>query len=262
MPSNSQVSQISASKPRPGADRLRQRDQRLHAMKEMVAHLVHGFNNSLAPLAGYLTLLAEEIKPGSLGDQYIKKFENSLKKTQGLIDALVQATHPEKQFVPKPMDMMALLQRTIDAWLKTLPPDAPIAVNLDISPCMLALDEPLWIKTIQHLLSNAQFALSDGGSLTISLHQQTLSELQTAELGISEPEVCCLTFQETGCGMDEEILDRACEPFFTTRPQLRTSGLGLTLVHSVVQLHGGQITLESTPGNGSTVTIWLPIRGC
>src|SRR5438105_15216585 len=74
---------------------VRERNQRLTAMKALVVHLVHALNNSLAPMAGYITLLGEEVKPKSPGEQYLGKFEVALGKAQGLVESLVQATHPE-----------------------------------------------------------------------------------------------------------------------------------------------------------------------
>jgi signal transduction histidine kinase len=227
-------------------------------MKELVGNLAHSFNNSLAPLTGYVTLLAEEIKPGSSGAQYLSKFEGSVGKAESMIESLVQATHPERTYLPKRTDLSALLQRTTEAWMKSLPASAQVDVQSHVEPCTLCVDEAQWTQVIRHLLRNAQTALADEGTLRLGLHQTTLTAAQAAELGMTDLTVYELVVTDTGGGMSEEVLERACDPLFTTERQAPMAGLGLTLVHSVVQLHGGQLELTSSEGEGTTVRIWIP----
>ncbi|MBI3876905.1 MAG: response regulator, partial [Verrucomicrobia bacterium] len=78
-------------------------------------------------------------------------------------------------------------------------------------------------------------------------------------LGVAGTDVFELTVRDTGLGMSEATLQRAFEPFFTTRPKGQAAGLGLTIVHSVARLHGGQVTLESAEDAGTTVRIWIPV---
>jgi signal transduction histidine kinase len=245
----------------PRAAGFRERDARLQALKALAGHLAHSFNNSLAPMAGYLTLLGEETKRGSTGEQYLTRLEASINKAEGLIDVLVRATHPEKTLLPRQTDLSALLQRMTEAWMKALPVSAQITLESDVRPCTLCLDETQWTEVIRQLLRNVQAALGNRGALRLTLRQATLTALEAVELGLSEQTVYELIFQDTGCGMSEEVLRRACEPLFTTRQQSPMAGLGLTLVHSVVLLHCGQIEIESTEGEGTTVRIWLPANG-
>lgn len=259
-PPNSSLSGNPSGLAEPGAA-LKQRDHRLQAMKELVSHLAHSFNNALAPMAGYITLLADELQPATAGGQYLGKLGNSLRKSQLLIEAVVQATHPEKQFVPRTTQFDHLLRRIVESWTNSLPASARIAVGLELVPCTLELDERLWTKAVEHLLSNAQLALGDGGAIQVTLQKRALSETEAGELGWAAAEAWCLAIQDSGVGMTQEVLERAFEPLFTSRPNLPTTGLGLALVHSVVHLHGGQVVLESTPDLGSTVTVWLPAAG-
>ena len=79
------------------------------------------------------------------------------------------------------------------------------------------------------------------------------------ELGLKKPNTCLLEVTDTGCGMTPEVLKKAFEPFFTTRSKDKAIGLGLTQAFNVSRLHGGQIVLQSQPGVGTTVSIWLPL---
>jgi signal transduction histidine kinase len=242
----------------PLAQSLRDRDERLQAIKSLVAQLAHGFNNSLAPLAGYLNLLQEEVKDATAAQQYLHKIEGSMHKAEGILDALLRATHPERHYLPQQTDLAELLQGNTEIWMKGLPASAQIAVEMGLSPCIVRVDRAQWSAVIQHLLRNSQLALTREGTVTVTLRRATLSPSAVEELGLAEPEVVQLVVNDTGCGMTPEVLKRACDPLFTTRPHTNTAGLGLTLVHSVVQLHGGQLLLQSEENAGCRVTIWLP----
>ena len=231
-------------------------------MKALVGDLAHSFNNSLAPLAGYTTLLAEDMKPGTPNEQYLGKLEASLRKAQGFIETILQATHPERHFLPKRVDLTSLLQQSTDAWMKSLPLSAQVSVQTSVVPCVLWLDEAQWTQAIRHLLQNAQFALTGGGALRLTLEERVLTPAAAAELDLTQTQFYELTVEDTGCGMAPEVLERACEPLYTTRPQAPLTGLGLTLVHGVVQLHGGQLEIESAEQVGTTVRAWLPAESC
>ncbi len=247
-----------AVRPLPERHLLRERDLRLRAMKSLIGNLAHSFNNSLAPLTGYINLLGEEVKKGSPGEHYVGKFDGAVRKAENLIAALVFATHPERHFLPKRTDLSAVLQRTVEAWMKSIPADAQITVDFDRVPCVLTLDDVLFAKVIGHLLDNSLAALLEPGAVTIRLQRQELTSDEAAGLGIVDTSVCCLTIEDSGCGMDAETLGRACEPLFTTRPVGPASGLGLTFVHGSVQLHGGQMDVQSDMDGGTCVRIWLP----
>jgi signal transduction histidine kinase len=237
---------------------LRGRDARLRAMKALVGELAHSFNNSLAPLAGYATLLGEDLKPGTSSELYMSKLQASLRKTEGFIEGILAATHPERHFSPKPVDLTSLLQRSTDEWMKSLPVSAKFSIERSVVPCSLWLDETQWSSAIGHLLRNAQLALARGGVVRLTLEERELTGEQASELDLAKTHVFQLRVNDTGCGMAPEVLERACEPLYTTRAQGPLAGLGLTLVHSVVQLQGGQLEIESAEQAGTTVCLWLP----
>ena len=142
--------------------------------------------------------------------------------------------------------------------MKSLPAGAQISVTWELVPCTMRLDEGQWTKLVQNLLRNAECAVNRNGRVKITLEEAELTADEAARLGLAEGSVVQLRFEDSGCGMTDEVLQRACEPLFTTRPNASTAGLGLTFAHSVVQLHGGQLILEPGADTGTTVRIWLP----
>jgi CheY-like chemotaxis protein len=110
-----------------------------------------------------------------------------------------------------------------------------------------------------NLCTNAGHAMRDtGGQLTVKLGEATLAA-DTATPQSPESRPCLkLTVQDTGHGMDHETMDRVFEPYFTTKDKGEGTGLGLAVVHGIVESHGGSITVDSRSGKGSTFTVLLP----
>ncbi len=244
----------------PDPSELRARDQRLEAVKQLIAQFVHALNNSLAPMTGYVALLGEQLGKNGPCLQYLSRLEESVRKTEDIVCKLLHATHPERQYVPVPADLGALVQRTTEAWMRALPNWRTIAVSMDLTPgCELPLDADQWAKAILELLRNAEMAMPQGGTLSVRLHRKTISASESEVLGFPATECWCLVLEDSGCGMARDAVRKAFDPLFTTRHHASTAGLGLFLVHGVVRLHGGQVTLTSTPSQGTTVRIWLPV---
>jgi signal transduction histidine kinase len=238
---------------------LAARDERLASMRAMVGKMAHDFNNALAPLTGYVALLGEEIQEGTASREYLARIESSMGRAEKLVTDILQATHPERTFYPKLTDFTALLQGVTEVWRNALPPSAQISVQWDVGPCRVFVDEMLWARAIQELLRNAEGAMTRGGTLVISLRQQLLATEEAAVLGVDSADLILLSFQDNGCGMAPDVLQRACDPLFSTESR-RAAGLGLTLVHSLARLQGGQMALDSEEELGTQIRIWLPNR--
>ena len=230
------------------------RSERLEAAKELLDNLVHDFNNSIAQVAGYLSLASEELKPEHPCTQYLHKMSSGLERIQHLLQAVLEATHPERNSAPSPTDFTALLKSEAESWAQALPSSEKLSVELRLAPCTLCLDERLWRKLIRCLLDNAQEALEPGGQVCIQLHALPVPAVACADSRFFWE----LVLQDAGSGMSEDVLKRACDPLFTTHAHGPASGLGLTFVHSMVGLQGGELRLESAPGEGTRVKILLP----
>ncbi|MHC1768259.1 MAG: ATP-binding protein [Verrucomicrobiia bacterium] len=244
----------------PDPSELRARDQRLEAIKQLIAQFVHALNNSLAPMTGYVALLGEQLGKNGPCIQYLSRLEDSVRKTEDIVRTLVHATHPERQYMPVKADLGAVVRRTTECWAQKLPSWRTIKVSMDLAHgCELTLDEHQWAKAILELLRNAELAMPQGGTLLIRLHKEAISPAESEILGLPAEECWCLVLEDSGCGMACEAVRKAFDPLFTTRHHALTAGLGLFLVHGVVRLHGGQVTLASTPSQGTTVRIWVPV---
>jgi CheY-like chemotaxis protein len=107
-----------------------------------------------------------------------------------------------------------------------------------------------------NLTVNARDAMPDGGQIVIAMREEVLRPDEGNQL--TPGPYVCLTVRDTGIGMDEATLQRAMEPFFTTKGPGKGTGLGLSMVHGVAEQSGGWFTLRSRPGEGTTAELWLP----
>lgn len=229
-------------------------------MRTLAGQLAHDFNNIIAPLLGYASLIKEDVPPDSPAMQYATAMEKSARKSDRILDTVLLAARPQRRFRPKPTDFKALLQKELDQWSTNVAATAQIALKTNLEPCQLTLDPVQWQTVIQQLLNNARFALATGGYLEVSMHHREITPERADELGLNDRHVIELVFRDNGLGMSAKVRDRAFDPFFTTRAKSQGLGLGLTLAHSITHLHGGQIDLESTENEGTQVTIWLPVK--
>jgi CheY-like chemotaxis protein/two-component sensor histidine kinase len=242
-----------------GDPALRDRDERLESLKAVIGKLAHDFNNFLVPLLGYVTLIREEISEASTANEYAKTMESAARKTEGFLDSILMGVRPQRRFNPRDIDFAVVVETALQTFEQSLSGSAQIHLERSLAPIELFADEAQWQTALGHLLSNARFALATGGALRVSLTKEEISQEQSERLNVFPGEGVKLVVSDNGFGMNETTRRRAFEPFFTTRTGSHAPGLGLTVVHSVTQLHGGQILLESAEDAGTTVTIWLPI---
>jgi hypothetical protein len=244
----------------PAAPHLRLREDRLESLMALAGQLAHDFNNFIAPLLGYASLIKEDVPPDSRAMKYAVAMDKSARRSERILETILLAARPQRRFRPKSIDFKALLQGELDQWSANLPASAQITLVTDLEPCQLTVDPDQWQMVIQQMLNNARFALATGGCLEVSLHRREITVDRADELGLNDSQVVELVFRDNGLGMPANVRDRAFDPFFTTRPKNQGLGLGLALAHSITRFHEGQIDLESAENEGTKITIWLPIN--
>ncbi len=129
------------------------------------------------------------------------------------------------------------------------------------------LDRGAWIaaeagqleQVLFHLVVNSRDAMPEGGTITLRVACEQVAEPRSHPFGILAPGYwATLEVRDSGCGMNREVLSRIFEPFFTTKSAGQGSGLGLATVYGIARQLEGQVTVESTPGEGTAVTLWVP----
>lgn len=240
----------------PTAAELSARDRRLDVLKVMASHMGHQFKNLLVPQLGYATLIREEAGPESPVTPFATKLQDASRKADLYLESILNAVRPQRRFRPRVLDLAGLVQKALSVWESRLPEGAGIQISTELTSFSRMFDDTHWENALLHLLTNCQEAMPTGGDVRITLENETRHSPE--QLGLQGSVMFHLRIQDTGRGMTPEVIDRCFEPFFSTRGKIRNYGIGLTLAHSVVLLHGGQIAIESEPGQGTIVNIWLP----
>jgi CheY-like chemotaxis protein len=236
-------------------ERLRQ-SQKMEAVGQLTGGIAHDFNNLLTAIIGNLELLAPRIAGDARAASYLggaqRAAENGARLTQQLL-AFSRRQHLQAQAVNLNnviAGMQDLLSRTIGTNIR-------VHTNLT-SELWPALVDPTQIEiAVLNLAINARDAMPLGGSLTIDT-RNLQSGIDPIPSEIGDRDCIRISVRDTGTGMTEEVLRSAIEPFFTTKEVGKGSGLGLSQVYGMVRQSRGALQIESRPGAGTVVHLYLP----
>lgn len=143
---------------------------------------------------------------------------------------------------------------------RTLGTEISLTARIATRPCLVLIPPPRLKQLLLNLTANARDALPSGGQVCVETSLVDVGLAMAAEYDSLQPGPhVLLHFMDNGRGMSEETATRAFEPFFTTKPQEEASGLGLAVVYGIARTAGGDVVLNSVPGEGSTVKVYLPL---
>jgi PAS domain S-box-containing protein len=234
-------------------EQLRQA-QKMETIGQLTGGVAHDFNNLLMVVMGNLELLRKRIPDDPrlhrLIDGAVQGAERGASLTQRLL-----AFARQQDLRAVPVDLRALIQGMIDLLQRSLGPR--VVLRLDIPQGLPAarVDANQLELAILNLAINARDAMPDGGSIDIKVAQYQASSDPVLKSG----GYLKLSVIDTGMGMTAEILKRAVEPFFSSKPLGKGTGLGLSMVHGLAVQLGGTLQLSSTVGKGTTATLVLPV---
>ena len=238
---------------------LRQ-SQKLEAIGALAGGIAHDFNNILGAIIGYAELAMDKI-PGGLsarGDlEQVLKSAHRAKELTYQILSFSRRTDPER----KPLQMGAIVRETMKLLRASLPATIKIQQRLEPKAGPVLADSTQIHQLLMNLCTNAAHAMREqGGLLGVRLDRVEVDRDTSAKhIGLDERTYCRLSVSDTGEGMGKETLARVFEPFYTTKGMGEGTGMGLAVVHGIVKSHGGTITVHSSPGIGSTFSVYLPL---
>ena len=232
--------------------------QKMEAIGQLTGGIAHDFNNLLAVINGNLELISE----GTAGASDLKEMAGDALRAAGRgADLTYQllAYSRRQPLEPKVVKLPGLVDDTAKLLFRTL--GETIEIHKDMPPDLWStrIDPNQLQNAIVNLAVNARDAMPNGGKLTIEAHNVVLDEefaRQNVEV-VPGPYVR-LAVSDNGTGIPREVMDRVLEPFFTTKPVGKGSGLGLSMVFGFVKQSGGHLKIYSEPGQGTTVSLYLP----
>jgi PAS domain S-box-containing protein len=233
--------------------------QKMEAVGQLTGGLAHDFNNLLAGIMGNIQLAKTRIAQGKAEDidRYLTAAEGASKRAAALTHRLL-AFSRRQTLDPKATDLNQLIAGMEDLINQTVGPEITVAVIAPAGLWNTIVDPNQLENTLLNLCINARDAMPEGGNLKITADNRALDDRAARARGVSAGEYVSLCVTDTGTGMNEEVLERAFEPFYTTKPIGMGTGLGLSMVYGFAKQSGGQAEIKSEPGKGTSVCIYLP----
>jgi PAS domain S-box-containing protein len=231
--------------------------QKMEAIGTLAGGVAHDFNNILMVLMGYANLMQMKMDQNDPLRIYVDQILASTGKAANLTQSLL--TFGRKQVIElKPHKVDTLLRDVEKLLNRLLPEDMGFKVFLGADAAVMA-DMTQIAQVLVNLATNARDAMPRGGDLKIETACVEIDGEFKRVHGFGEPgKYALVSVADTGTGMDEKTKERIFEPFFTTKEVGKGTGLGLSIVYGIVKQHGGYITVESQPGEGTVFRIYLP----
>lgn len=238
---------------------LLSRTQRLEAVGQLTGGIAHDFNNLLTVILLNCESIADHEGAPDETKTYAEIAHTAGMRAADLTRKLLAFARSGTS-APLRLDLNRIVEDQYSLLRRTVGSNIEIAVVLDENPALAQIDKSGIENTIINLAVNARDAMEDGGTITISTDRVTVDASAPARVKDLPPgEYVTLSVSDTGEGMDPKTLERAFEPFFTTKAVGQGTGLGLSTVYGFATASGGTVTIESEPGDGTTVTLYLPV---
>ena len=238
---------------------LRQ-SQKMEAVGQLTGGIAHDFNNMLSGIIGSLEILKRRIASGRMDDmqRFMDAAWTSATRAASLTQRLL-AFSRRQSLDSKVTDVNALVASLEVLLRRTVNEQSSLVLQLAPRlPCGI-VDANQLESALLNLAINARDAMPEGGVLTVSTDSiEVDARGKFASLGLAPGRYVAISVSDTGVGMEPELLERAFEPFFTTKPLGQGTGLGLSMVYGFAKQSGGQARILSTPGAGTSVTLYLP----
>ena len=234
--------------------------QKMEAIGTLAGGIAHDFNNILGAILGYAEMAREDCLPGSVTAGDLDQVVLAGKRAKDLVKQIL-AFSRQAETERVPLQPAIMVKEAIKLLRSSLP--TTIVIQQDIAPgCNLIDADPTQIHQIlMNLCTNAYHAMEEtGGVLTISLKNKMLSRQESDSYPSVQPGAFVhLSVSDTGQGISPEIRERIFDPYFTTKGVGKGTGMGLAIVHGIVQRYGGFIECRSVIGEGTVFDVNLPV---
>ena len=232
--------------------------QRMEALGQLAGGVAHDLNNVLQAVSSANQLLSRPARAGRDHERLTGMIAEAAERGAAVTRRLLVFAR-QSDLQAETVDAAALVRGLRELLVHTLGSDVAIEVQAGSLPAPVVVDRVQLETVLINLATNARDAMAgNGGVLTLSVERRPDRQTAGGALTPLPGEHVCIVVGDTGCGMSPEIQARAREPFFTTKPVGKGTGLGLAMANGFAEQSGGRMTIESRPGAGTTVILWLP----
>src|SRR5215467_1163602 len=233
------------------------RAQKMEVVGQLTGGIAHDFNNILAVILGNVDLLQLQFRGNVAASELIETIRRATLHGKDLTGHLL-AFSRRRPLNPQPVDVNVLVSDIVRLLGRTLGSSIRLAANTGARTGVAMADPGALEAAILNIALNARDAMPDGGTLTIRTSRVDTTRPPKTEDDLRLGSYAAIALEDTGTGMPPEVAAKVFEPFFTTKGG-RGTGLGLAMVYGFAKQSGGGVTIESTAGMGTTVTIFLPL---
>lgn len=240
-------------------ERQLQQVQQLESVGQLAGGVAHNFNNALTAIYGYAELLSLRLEPDDPAIQDLEQIKRVAEQSANLTRQLLAFSRKEQ------LQLSAFcLNDVVRGACGILAPIMGTHVQIDVhlledGESRVLGDRGQMEQVLTNLILNARDAMPSGGTVTVETGQATVDKASVRTHPDARPRTyVTMTVTDTGLGMEEETVSRIFEPFFTTKEPDKGVGLGLAMVHGAVKQSGGFVTVDSTIGEGTSFTVYLP----
>ncbi len=230
--------------------------QKMESVGQLTGGIAHDFNNLLAAVLGNLELLAKRLPDDPRLRRYVDGAIEGARRGASLTQRML-AFSRRQELRLEAVDLSSLVRDMADLLVRSIGPAIRVETRFPVRLAPAHVDANQLESTLLNLVVNARDAMPGGGDIVIGGRAETVGPANPQ--GLSAGHYVVLVVSDTGEGMDATTLARATEPFFTTKVVGKGTGLGLAMVHGLAAQSGGTLRILSTPGQGTTVEVWLPV---
>ncbi|MCP4713710.1 MAG: response regulator, partial [Deltaproteobacteria bacterium] len=240
-------------------EEIAKQTQKMEAIGTLAGGIAHDFNNILTAIIGYAELANNEVSQDSSIQEYLSLILKSSDRAKELVKQILTFSR-KRQDERKTLQLSTIIKEATKLLRSTIPTTIEINQIIDESTGIINADPTQMHQIVMNLCTNAAYAMQEsGGVLEITLSpiiitQESLSKYHD----VSPGPFVELKITDSGIGIEPRLIHRIFEPFFTTKEMEKGTGMGLAVVHGIVKDHGGNISVDSRPGKGTTFTILLP----
>jgi PAS domain S-box-containing protein len=239
-------------------ERIRQ-SQKMESIGTLAGGIAHDFNNLLFPIVGCTEMLLEDIPEDSPLRNNLNAIFKGAMRAKELVSQILAFSRHESNEV-KLMRMQPVIKEALQLIRSTIPTSIEITSSIDHDCGPIKADPTQIHQVVMNLATNAYHAMEDtGGELKVSLKEIKLGEQDVMRPDMEPGPYACLTVADTGTGIDEKIQGKIFDPYFTTKEQGKGTGMGLSVIHGIVQSADGSIQMNSVPGKGTEFHVFLPV---
>ncbi|MDQ1349939.1 MAG: Histidine kinase [Acidobacteriota bacterium] len=232
--------------------------QKMESIGTLAGGIAHDFNNILSAVIGYTELTLEHATEENNVKFNLERVLSSANRAKEMVKQIL-AFSRKGEGERRPIRLNEVVEELLTLLRSTLPTTIEIYQDISGSTYPVIANKSEIHRIVMNLCTNAAHAMrEEGGILSVSLKEVDLEPTDTNGKNLEPGRYQHLTVSDTGHGMTPEVLSRIFEPYFTTKKEGEGTGMGLSVVHGIIKSCGGDITVYSSPGKGTTVHVFLP----